>query len=159
MSTYQKIIDLLAQNKTPYKELRHKPVVTSEEAFKVRSDISLSQGAKALIVRCKSRDQKKFFVMLVLPGDKRFNSKKLKNLISANSITFASEEEVFSITNGVLPGGVPPFGSIFNLKTYVDYSLLVNSEIAFNAGDRSISIVMKTVDWLNLETPQKEDIT
>lgn len=158
MSTYQKTIDLLTQNKTNYKELRHKPVVTSEEAFKARSDISLSKGAKALIVRCKGRDKKNFFIMVILPGDKRFNSKKLKSLISAPSITFASEKEVFLITNGVLPGGVPPFGSIFNLKTYVDHSLLANSEIAFNAGDRSISIIMKTIDWLKLENPQKTDI-
>ena len=53
----KKIIDLLEKNSIDYKYFEHAPVRTSEEAAKVRSDYSLSQGAKALIIRIKNKDR------------------------------------------------------------------------------------------------------
>src|SRR5258706_13042188 len=141
MSTYNRIIHLLKENNIIYTELRHAPVRTSEEAAKVRPDISLSQGAKALIVRYKSNEEHKY-AMLVIPGDKRFDSKKVKLLLNSKDLTFASTEDVVRITNGVVPGGVPPFGNLFGLDVFVNPSLLQNEEIAFNAGDKSITIIM-----------------
>jgi len=88
MTAYQKIIFLLDQNKVWYKELRHKPVLTSEEAFAVRPDISLSQGAKALIISYKNVKKEKNFAMIVLPGDKKFESKKIKKNPESQRIKF-----------------------------------------------------------------------
>jgi hypothetical protein len=36
MNPYEKIINLLKQNKIPYKEIEHEPVYTSEQTAKVR---------------------------------------------------------------------------------------------------------------------------
>jgi Ala-tRNA(Pro) deacylase len=153
MNTYEKIIQLIKDNNLSYKEIRHDPVRTSEEAAQIRGDVSLSQGAKALITKCRDNINNKYFMMIVVPGDKRFNSKKVKALCSLKDITFAAEQEVIEITSGVVPGGVPPFGNLFNIKTIVEETLLNYEEIAFNAGDRSISIIMKSQDWRSLVNP------
>lgn len=159
MSAYEKIIRLLKQHNIEYLEYRHEPVRTSEEAVKTRPGISLSQGAKALIVKCIPKTGELFFVMLVLPGDKRFDSKKVKKLLKLKDVRFANENEVIKITDGVMPGGVPPFGKLFNILTIVDPGLLENEKIAFNAGDKSISLVMSAQDFVRIEKPQKSFIT
>jgi Ala-tRNA(Pro) deacylase len=49
---------------------------------------------------------------------------------------------------------VPPFGSLFNIQTYVDESLFKQGEmINFNAGLRTKSILMKGEDFKNIENP------
>jgi Ala-tRNA(Pro) deacylase len=159
MSAYSKIVELLQKNSIQYEELRHEPVRTSEEAAKIRPGMTLSQGAKALIIKCREKgSSEKFFCMVVLSGSDRFNSKKIKQILNLSDVMFASEAEVLQITDGVQPGGVPPFGNIFGIKVIVDQTLLKNDKIAFNAGDRSITIIMKSLDWLNIVHPEIHNI-
>ena len=75
LNPYKEIINLLKINNIPYKETEHEPVYTSEQAAKVRG-ISISQGAKSLLLKCGDD-----FILVVLPGDRKLDSKKLKNLL------------------------------------------------------------------------------
>ena len=147
LNTYNKLIELLKGNNIEYLEYRHEPVRTSEEAVKTRPGISLSQGAKALIVKIYPSKE---FIMLVVPGDKRFDTSLVKKVLNITELRFATEEEVVKITDGVLPGGVPPFGNLFNIPVFVDPKLLENEKIAFNAGDKGISIIMNPKDYVTL---------
>ena len=63
------------------------------------------------------------------------------------------------MTKGVLPGGVPPFGNLFDLEVIVDPKLLENEKIIFNAGDRCFSIAMKSKDYTTLISPTIVNIT
>ena len=148
----KKITDLLAEHHVPFRTFEHAPVRTSEEAAALRPEFILRQGAKALIVRAKKGGEP-FFVMLVFPADCKFDSKKAKTAIDVKSISFATEEEVKRITDGVQIGGVPPFGDLFGLPVYADESLFGNDEIIFNAGDRSFSVAMKAGDYRDIVRP------
>ncbi|OGG16596.1 hypothetical protein A3D77_06300 [Candidatus Gottesmanbacteria bacterium RIFCSPHIGHO2_02_FULL_39_11] len=152
------MISLLKENNFRYESFEHAPVRTSIEAAKIRTGYTLSQGTKALIVRVKA-DGKKFLVMLVIPGDKKFDSEKVRTLLHSKDIRFATEEEVIKITDGVLPGGVPPFGNLFNIPVYIDPKVLENEKIIFNAGDRSFSIAMKSEDYFTLVRPIVSPLT
>lgn len=154
----QKILDLLKKNRVWFETFEHEPVRTSEEAAKIRSGYTLKQGAKTVIIRVKIGADNRFFSMLVLPGDKRFDIKKVKTLFSAKDIRFATEEEVHKITAGIEPGGIPPLGNLFDLKTVVDPDLFKNEKIIFNAGDRRFSIAMKSKDYKNIVKPSVEHI-
>lgn len=142
-----KIVELLKNGGYWFETFEHEPVRTSEEAGKVRTGYSQAQGAKAMIVRVKKSSTDKSFAMLVLPGDKRFDFDKVKRLFEARDIRFATEEEVVKITDGVLPGGVPPFGNLFGLPVVADPLVFENEKIVFNAGDRSFSVAMKSADY------------
>ncbi len=150
----QKIKDLLNQRKAWFEFFEHEPVRTSEEAAKIRPGYSLKQGAKAIIVRVKEKGGNKYFSMLVVPGDKRFDTDKVKQILNAKDIRFATEGEVKEMTNGVEPGGVPPFGNLFGLKVMADPSLFSNEKIIFNAGDRSYSIAMRSEDYKKIVEPE-----
>ncbi len=154
----QKIKELLTKSGVWFETFEHAPVRTSEEAARVRPEYSLKQGAKTIIVRVKEGGGKKYFAMLVMPGDVRFETEKVKKLLSAKDIRFATEEEVGQITGGVEVGGVPPFGNLFKIKVLADPSLFKNEKIVFNAGDRSFSIAMKSEDYRDLVKPDVEVI-
>jgi prolyl-tRNA editing enzyme YbaK/EbsC (Cys-tRNA(Pro) deacylase) len=157
-SVVQKIKDLLTKEKMWFETFEHEPVHTSEEAAKVRTGYSLKQGAKAMIVRVKKSASEKFFAMLVVPGNRKFDVEKVKLLFGAKDIRFATEEEVGRVTGGVLPGGVPPFGNLFGLKVVIDPSLFENEKIIFNAGDRSFSVAMKSEDYGKIVSPEISSI-
>jgi len=143
----EQIKNLLKQNKAWFESFEHEPVTTSEDAAKIRTGYDLHQGTKALIIRCKNKSKEKKFVMVVVPGDRKFDSAKLKNIFGLSDIRFATEEEVSTLTSGVQRGGVPPFGNLFNLPIYADSAIFKNEKVIFNAGDRSVSIGMYSKDY------------
>ncbi len=155
-----KIKSLIEKNQMWYDYMEHKPVRTSAEAAEVRGDkYTQSQGAKALIVRIREYGGKKYFGMIVVPGDLRFDQKKAKEYLNAKDIRFATEDEVSEITDGVLVGGVPPFGNLFNLPVFVDNKVVENEVIVFNAGDKRVTIAIFTKDYQELVNPQVADLT
>lgn len=148
-----KILDILKEHKYWFEYLEHKPVIISRDAALVRPNYSLQQGAKALIVRITKRSNEKCFVMLVVAGDTKFNSRKIRTELSIKDIRFARENEVSEITQGIQIGGIPPFGNLFDLPVYVDTGVLENEKIIFSAGDRRVSIAMYFKDYQALVKP------
>ena len=159
MPAVSRILKLLKANNCWLETFQHEPVRTSEEAAKTRPGYTLHQGAKAMIVRVKRSEFDKRFVMLVLPADLRFDNAKVKTLLSAKDIRFATEQEVAALTNGIQSGAVPPFGNLFNLEVIADPALFENQKIVFNAGDRTFSIAMKSADYGQIVQPQVSSIT
>jgi len=161
MTTYhpvtEKITTLLSERGVWFETFEHAPVRTSEEAAAMRPEYTLAQGAKALIVRVKKGGEK-LFVQVVVPGDKKFDTKKLKLQFGFSDLRFATEEEVHTITVGVLPGGVPPFGNLFGLTVYADLGIFEHEKIIFNAGDRAYSVGMLSRDYDAIVQPEKGDI-
>lgn len=147
-----RIVALLKASGCWHETFQHEAVRTSEEAAKTRPGYTLHQGAKAMIVRVKNPLPK--FVTLVLPADLRFDNVKVKSLLGAKDLRFASEAEIGELTGGVQPGAVPPFGNLFGLEVVADPSLFESEKIVFNAGDRSFSVAMKSEDYKRLVAPQ-----
>ena len=126
--TVDRILALIKQNCVWHETFEHEAVRTSQEAANVRPGYTLEQGAKALIVRTKTMEGSKFF-MLVLPAHQRLDTKKAKHFLSTKDLRFATEEEVEQTTDGVQIGGVPPFGNLFNLRVIADPTLFLNEKI------------------------------
>lgn len=149
----REIVELLDEAGCWNQTFEHPPVRTSEEAAAARPGYSLEQGAKAIVLRVKRTKKDKFFVMLVFPANRKFDAKRVKAHFGARDIRFASEGEVDALTGGVLPGGVPPFGNLFELPVYVAPELYNVERIVFNAGDRRFSLAMRSADFRRLVRP------
>ncbi len=147
------ITGLLNEQGCWYETFEHEAVRTSEEASNTRPNYTLQQGAKAILLRVKKSKKDKFFVMLVFPADRRFDNGTVKAYFEAKDIRFATEDEVGQLTGGVQPGGVPPFGNLFDLPVYVAPELFDNERIVFNAGDRRFSVGMLSADYRRLVEP------
>ena len=152
VTVFDRLQEKFQQAGVPFTVLRHAPVYTSEEAAAVRGT-PLSSGAKALVV--KAGDD---FHLLVVPADRKLDSRKAQAALGVKSLRFATREEVERLT-GLQPGSIPPFGSLFGLPTTCDPALGLNPSINFNAGDHSISVQMSHADFLACEQPRLVAIT
>ena len=149
---FSRVENLLKQRGVTYQVLRHAAVFTSQEAAAIRG-VALSTGAKALI--CKADER---FVMLVIPADRKLDSKRVRQALKIHALRFATPDELRQLT-GLTPGAVPPFGSLFGLTTYCDARLGENERINFNAGDHSISVSLRYTDYLQAENPNLGSFT
>ena len=149
---FEKIIELLNSQKVNYSLKDHPPTRTSEESALHRGE-PLKIGAKAMVMKIDTE-----FIMAVLPADRKIDSIKLKAILNTKNLRFASKEELFEIT-GLVPGAIPPFGSLFNLPMIVDKALLEEENMAFNAGSLEKSIKMKTKDYLGIVKSKTADFS
>src|SRR3989338_3315925 len=147
---FEKIIELLNSQKVNYSLKDHPPTRTSEESALHRGE-PLKIGAKAMVMKIDTE-----FIMAVLPADRKIDSIKLKAILNTKNLRFASKEELFEITT-LVPGVIPPFGSVFNLPLIVDKALLEEEYMAFNAGSLEKSIKMKTKEYMDVVTPRMEE--
>ncbi len=152
MNIFSSITDLLNLHHVEYQIKDHLPAHTSEESALHRGE-PLKIGAKALLLKTDAG-----FIMAVLPADRRIDSTALKKILSAKSLRFATSDELKEIT-GLVPGSVPPFGSLFNIPMLVDKSLLNEEYMAFNAGSLEKSIKMKVEDYIKILHPVMEDFS
>ena len=140
MTVYEKIIILLNSNNIEYQALEHEPTPTCEDSARVRGT-SMDQGAKALICFADKKP-----ILIVLPCSLKLDAKKFKQEFGIKDLRFAASEEVETLT-GLQIGAIPPLGFLFDMPTYVEINLRLNETIAFNAGDRCKSIIMKYGDY------------
>lgn len=143
MDVYSKIIELLQKNDIEFKSIEHEATHTSEESARIRGE-DLSIGGKAILMKCDD-----VFNLFVISASKKLDSKRIRENLKCKKCRFATKEELSELTNGLVPGSVPPFGRpIFNFDLFVDESISSNDKIAFNAGSLCKSIIMKSRDYL-----------
>lgn len=148
---FEKIKEFLKEHSIQYELIEHEAVYTSEQAASIRG-ISLHQGAKALLLKAKEN-----FILCILPGDKRLDSKKVKKLLDVKDLRFATKEEVVQIM-GCEIGACYPFGNVINVRMIVDPSLSENDIISFNPGIHTRSIKTKYKDWFEITKPEVIEI-
>lgn len=127
----------------PYKYIEHESTPTSKDAARVRGT-KPEEGAKAIILKLNKSLKN---IMVVLPGNLKINSKKVKNIFKED-ISF---EDPYLILKeyGIIIGGVPPFGNLLGdgIEMLVDQNLFLNNNISFNCGKRTASITIKAEDY------------
>lgn len=174
MSLLEKITDLLEGSGVVYQVFKHPPVFTSLEAAAVRKDVSLHQGAKAMVLKIQNAKIKRQnegrssstdyklpaidYLMCVLPGDRKIDFRSLRKILGSSDVTLASPDQVEKIV-GVKIGAVSPFGHLSGLRILLDDSMTDNETIVFNAGDHGVSIRMKLADYLRLAKPERFSFT
>ncbi len=147
----ERIKHILADKHIEFEEFEHEAVYTSEQAARVRGLSSAKQGVKAMIFKTETGK----FVLVLNPGDRRVNTKKIAELEHAKHLSMAKPEEIQRVA-GVSIGCVPPFGLKTELITYLNEELLESEHLYFNPGSHTKTIKMKAVDLLKvLENPMR----
>eukprot|EP00980_Cylindrotheca_fusiformis_P002479 scaffold584_cov132-Cylindrotheca_fusiformis.AAC.32 len=154
-SHQQRIENLLEESQIPYKSLHHEPTKTSEESANVRG-VNLGTGGKALVLQCRDGSEDNKFALFILSASRKLHTKAIKKEFQTKNVRFATPEELAALTDGLVPGSVPPFGKpILDLELYVDTSIESNEIIAFNCGSLTDSIIMSVQDYLTIAKPSK----
>lgn len=128
----------------PYRLVTHTQTRTSAEAAKARGE-SIEIGGKSILMKTDT-----LYRLFVLSACFKIDSSKIKRLLKVKKMRFATADELHDLT-GLVPGSVPPFGHpILPFDLYVDYSVLENDWVAFNAGSLTTSMVMSTRDYQSI---------
>lgn len=149
---FERIKQLLEKNCVEFDLFEHEAVYTSEQAAKVRG-VELKTGVKAMIFKAKKKEE---FFLTLLPGDKRVDAKKLKEIVGAE-VELAKPIEVLEHC-GCEIGSVHPFGNLMRVeRIFADKSVFENEFVEFNVGLHTVSLKMKSGDLLRIVKPEVVD--
>ena len=150
INLHDRLIAFLDEKQIVYRHLTHTETRTSEESATARGT-KLEQGAKALVMFADNKP-----ILVVLSAADKLDNAAFKKQFEIADLRMATPAEVKSISGAEI-GAVPPFGNLFNVPVYAEGRLLQNEEIAFNAGELTKSVIMKSADFRALVNPQVGD--
>ena len=87
----------------------------------------------------------KGYIMVLMPGDKNINLKRLASAFSVKRAAMADTTTAERLT-GYLVGGISPFGTKMNLPVVMEEGLLKFDKVAINAGKRGVMLIMDPKD-------------
>jgi Ala-tRNA(Pro) deacylase len=145
--TRENLVRYLKNSGFPFEIIPHKPAYTAHEVASA-SHVSDKELAKTVVVRADGK-----YWMVILRGDQRLNERLLKQMLAANTVHLAHEEDLGHLFPGCDLGAMPPFGSLYGLPVIVEQALAEDEEIVFNACSHKESIRMKYRDYERLTQP------
>ncbi len=158
MDVRNHLLQFLENYRIEFLVRQHEPTPTSEDSARIRGE-QLSSGAKAIVYKIQDE-----FGLFVFAADRKMDPKKIKGYFKdqgkrVKKSRFANVDELREMT-GLVPGSVPPFGHpILPFKLYVDFSLLDNEKISFNAGSLKHSVTMQLKDYIRISEPEIFEFT
>lgn len=145
---YRAIRELLFANDVRFDELEHEAVHTAEEAATARG-CPVEIGAKSIVLKTDD-----VFRLFVMSGAALMRSRLIRKRLEVSRTRFASAGELVELTT-IEPGAVPPFGEpILPLEIFADPGLLAHDQIAFTPGVHTVSIIMRSDDWVRVARPE-----
>lgn len=143
----EKLKSFLDESGVKYVTIKHSPAYTAQEVA-ASAHIPGKEVAKAVMVKLDGE-----MAMAVLPASYQVDFDQLKARTGAEVVELAGEDEFEELFPGCELGAMPPFGSLFSMKTFMAASLAEDEEIAFNAGSHTELIRMSFSDYTSLESP------
>ena len=143
----QKLKHLLDQHKIKYISINHSPAYTARETA-ASTFIPRREFAKTIIVDIDGEK-----VMAVVSASRHVSIEALRNLAHANEARLASEDEFGKLFPDCEVGAMPPFGSLYNMRVFVDEMVTEVDDLCFNAGSHEQILRMDCRDYLKLEQP------
>ena len=143
----QKLKRMLDQQHIKYIAINHSPASTAREAA-ASAFVPRREFAKTIIV---DLDGEK--VMAVLPASHHVNLEALRMLANGSEARLATEDEFKALFPDCELGAMPPFGSLYDTRVFIDEVVTEVDDLCFNAGSHEQIIRMDCGDYLAFEQP------
>ena len=134
----EKIMRILVERDIPHEIVEHGPVMTNPEMAE-KLGVDVSETVKNLMLKTAEGR----IIQVVLPGEKRFDGKRVAKKVGTKSVTFAKPEKVLEVA-GCEVGCVPPFGHLQPVQVYMDRQLMWKTHVYFNPGVHTKSVKIET---------------
>lgn len=143
----QKLKQLLDERNIKYISINHSPAYTARETA-ASTFVPRHEFAKTIIV---DLDEEK--VMAVVSASRHVDISALRNLAAAQQARLATEDEFKALFPDCELGAMPPFGSLYEMRVFVDEMVTEVDDLCFNAGSHEQIMRMSCDDYLNFEQP------
>lgn len=147
-------MELLEQQGVPYEVHEHDEAQYTAEGVAEDVGLPVEQVVKAMLVRCDGS----WFVLVVVPGDRRLSLEKVRRAVGAGKVNLASRQEVERVT-GYTVGAVSVMGfRQGGVLTFVDERVLELERVLISSGRPDAGLVLSAEDMvLSLEGAQLGD--
>jgi Ala-tRNA(Pro) deacylase len=141
------IADYLNRNHAKYSALPHLAAYTAQEEA-AASHVPGDEWAKAVVCIADERP-----ILAVVPAPASVDLERLRRVLDAREVRLAREPEFAGLYKDCELGAMPPFGPLYGQPVFVDRTLRVDGEIAFNAGSHHDAIRMPYREFERLVHP------
>ena len=146
------VYDLLDRLEIPYLRLDHEPLFTIEACHE--ADALLGTAMCKNLFLCNQN--KSAYYLLLMPGDKKFQTKVFSKLIGSSRLSFASAEAMEELL-GLSPGSVSVLGLMNDTRgqvsLYMDAELLRETHMGCHPCANTSSLRIATEDLINRILP------
>jgi Ala-tRNA(Pro) deacylase len=143
----KKLKRMLDQHNIKYIGINHSPAYTARETA-ASIFVPRREFAKTIIV-----DMDGERVMAVLSASRQVDLEALRGLAHASETRLATEDEFEELFPDCEVGAMPPFGSLYGTRVFVDTLVTEVDDLCFNAGSHEQILRMDCSDYLQLEQP------
>jgi len=147
-------MELLDQRGIPYEVHAHEEAQYTAEGVAEDLGISVAEVVKAMLVRCDGS----WYVLVVIPGDRRLSLEKVRTTVGAGKVHLASKQEVERVT-GYTVGAVSVIGfRQGGVLTFIDQRVLELEQVVISSGRPDAGLALSTDDLMTaLEGAQVGD--
>lgn len=138
----------LDDNQVGYDLMQHDPAFTAQQ-LAARMHVPGHEFVKVVVVKMDGA-----YALAALSAPRRVNFKQLARTGGVKRCSLASESEFQQLFPDCELGAMPPFGSLYNLPTYVDQELITAENIVINAGTHAEAIRVRYSDFNRLARPR-----
>lgn len=143
----QRIQQHLNANHIRFELIAHPTAFTAQEVARA-AHVSGWQLAKTVMVRLDGQ-----MAMAVLPAPVKLDLEMLREASGASKVELADEDSFREMFPECETGAMPPLGSLYDMKVYVDDTLKYDEHIAFNAGTHTELVRIRYDEFERLERP------
>jgi prolyl-tRNA editing enzyme YbaK/EbsC (Cys-tRNA(Pro) deacylase) len=137
-SSAQKVLAAVNALEVPYELIPIDPAYADTVAFCEHYGYPLAQSCNTIIVASK-KAPKKFAACVVLATTQLDVNRRVRKLLEASRLSFATAEEMMALT-GMQVGGVTPFALPAELPLYVDERIMRLAWGILGGGSRDLKI-------------------
>jgi Ala-tRNA(Pro) deacylase len=141
-----RIAKLLAEQQVAFESLPHAPAFTAQKLAK-SLHVPGRQVAKCVLLRGSSG-----FLLAILPATHQIEVDRLARYLGGE-VRLATGEEIASIFPDCEWGVVPPFGTLYGIRTLLDDSLAGEDMMVFEDQTHVEAIRLRCADFERLEKP------
>jgi Ala-tRNA(Pro) deacylase len=141
-----RIADYLIERRVAFEPLAHPPAFTAQQRAKYLR-VPGGQVAKAVLVRHSTG-----FLLAILPATHRIDFAIL-NTDLGGSCRLASERELVELFPDCEWGVVPPFGSLYGLRTVLETGIATETLMVFEGQTSVDAVRIRCKDFERLEKP------
>lgn len=152
MTIAASVKEFLEKNKIPYEVIPHRRVFTSLTTATVEHVVA-KQQAKVIMVKADGKN-----VMVVIPADHNLNLLKLKEVLGAKDVRMEREREFENLFWDCELGAMPPFGSLYHIRCYLDVRFIEDKFVYFNAGSHEEAVKVAMPDFVRLAEAEIADL-
>ena len=148
----KEVYDKLEELKISFDRVDNDTVESMEECLEI--DKKLGSEIRKTIIVCN--EKKTQFYLVVLPSEKRFDSKEFRNKMECSRVSFAKAEDMEKVL-GVLPGSATIMSVIRDkdniVQVVIDKEVASDEFFACNTGANTRHIKIKTKDLIDIILP------